>query len=374
MQVRFDSSGALTAEIKDKVHAYLATQDSRKYQRKMFFKTGVILCWALLSYVGLVFFSVGTGWMAFAFATCLGLAMAGVGFGIQHDANHGAYPAGPFVRRMLGCTLDLMGGSSYIWKFQHNINHHSFTNVADADADIDIGAIARLSPAQPHRAWFRYQHLYVWPFYSLLGVSWVIYADWRDYFNATIGKNSFPRPKGTEALLFWGGKVAWVILWLVIPLMFHSVGPWLLMLLWTYLVLGFTLSIVFQLAHIAEEAEFPALEGDPARAGRDFFTHQLATTVDFATKNRWLTWYLGGLNFQIEHHLFPKINHLHYPAIGRDRREGVPQARCAVLQSPDLPFGARIPCAVALPDGPEGRSPRPRHSRELRPCRRLDQF
>ncbi len=314
MIVRFDSSGALTAEIKEKVHAYLAAQDGSRLRRKMWTKTAIILLWAVASYAALVFW-VSTWWQAAIVSTSLGLAMAGIGFAIQHDANHGSYPASAFWRRLLGFTLDVMGGSSYIWKFQHNVNHHSFTNIHDADADIDLGPIARLGPGQPHRSYYRFQHLYVWPLYGLLAVSWVVYADWRDFFSRRIGSNPFAAPKGTERTLFWLGKALWIVVWLVVPLSFQSTGTWLAALLWTYLVLGFTLSIVFQLAHIVEDAEFMIVDDAPARVKREFFYHQLATTVDFAPKSRWLTWYLGGLNYQVEHHLFPKVCHLHYPAI-----------------------------------------------------------
>ena len=314
MIVRFDSSGALTAEIKERVHAYLATQDEAVVRRQMWTKTAAISLWAVASYCGLVFLA-STWWQAALLSTSLGLAMAGIGMAIQHDANHGSYPAGPIVRRALGFMLDLMGGSSYIWRFQHNVNHHSYTNIHDADADIDIGAVARLSPTQPHRSYFRYQHIYVWPLYSLLAASWVVYADWRDFFAGAIGSNRFPKPRGAEGVLFWLGKALWVVIWLAIPLAFQSAGTWLLGMLWAYLVLGFTLSIVFQLAHIVEEAEFLSFEGDKAPANREFFFHQLATTIDFAPQNRWMSWYLGGLNFQVEHHLFPKVCHVHYPAI-----------------------------------------------------------
>ncbi|MEO1338425.1 MAG: acyl-CoA desaturase, partial [Myxococcota bacterium] len=308
MLVRYESSGALANEIKAAVNAYVDAQDTGRLLRTMLTKTSVILTWSVVSYAGLVFFAT-SWWAAFLWSTSLGLAMAGIGMAIQHDANHGAYPGPRWLRRAMGFLLDLMGGSSYIWRFQHNVNHHSYTNVHDADADIDIGAFARLSPAQPHRAQHKMQHIYLWPMYSLLAVSWVVYADWRDFFSSTIGSNAFPTPKGRERILFWAGKAAWAVIWLIIPLSFNTPLAWLPMLLWTYLVLGFTLSVVFQLAHIVKEAEFLKLEGDPARAERDFFEHQLATTINFATKNRWLTWYLGGLNFQVEHHLFPTVPH-----------------------------------------------------------------
>lgn len=314
MQVRFASRTPLAVEIKKDVDAYLATHNHGAIRRKMVTKTVILLAWSLASYVGLVFFA-AHWWQGLLFSTSLGLAMAGVGFGIQHDANHGSYPLGRRWRRALGFCLDVLGGSSYIWCFQHNINHHSFTNVADADADISVGAFARLSPAQPRRAIHRFQYLYLWPLYSLLGLSWLLYADWRDYFASSIGSNHFPPPRGAERAIFWGGKLLWLVVWVIVPLSFQAWLPWFLYATWSYLVLGITLSIVFQMAHIVEEAEFPPLTGEPARTERDFFQHQLATTVNFAPENPLLNWYLAGLNYQVEHHLFPKLCHLHYPAI-----------------------------------------------------------
>jgi linoleoyl-CoA desaturase len=95
----------------------------------------------------------------------------------------------------------------------------------------------------------------------------------------------------------------------------HSLLSVIGLYLLTGVVLGLTLAIVFQLAHCVQEASFPAPAPGTRRMETEWFTHQVETTVDFARDNRFLTWYLGGLNFQIEHHLFPKICHVHYPAL-----------------------------------------------------------
>lgn len=314
MIVRFEPRSPLSMEIQERVEAWVATQDPRRVRTRMLHKTAWIVAWVVASYGGLVFLA-SEWWHGLALSTSLGLAMSSVGFGIQHDANHGAYPVGRRFRRVLGFFLDLMGGSSYLWRFQHNINHHSFTNVAGADNDISVGAFARLCPAQPRRTFHRFQHVYLWPMYSLLALNWFIWADWRDFVRGAIGSNPFPRPTGTERVLFWLGKGCWVAIWLIVPLTLHPAPVVIAFLVWTYLVLGFTMAVVFQLAHVVEEASFPLPSGQPARASCDFVTHQLATTVNFAPGSRWLNWYLGGLNFQIEHHLFPRLCHLHYPAI-----------------------------------------------------------
>jgi linoleoyl-CoA desaturase len=72
---------------------------------------------------------------------------------------------------------------------------------------------------------------------------------------------------------------------------------------------------VFQLAHTVEHTEFPVTDEITNRLPDEFAAHQIKTTANFATRNKVISWLVGGLNFQIEHHLFPKISHVHYPAI-----------------------------------------------------------
>ena len=316
MIVRYAPPTDAASLIKRRVRAYLDSQDDVPIRRRMICKTVVIFTWALVSYLSFLFWATET-WQIVLTSISMGLAAAGIGMGVMHEANHGSYPVHPVLRRALGFSLDLLGGSSYIWRFQHNVNHHTFTNVVNADNDITIGRIARLSPAQQHRWFHRFQHLYLWPLYSLLALSWAFWADWRDYGSGAIGENKFPRPRGLEGLLFWGGKAAWVVLWVVVPLQVHSLGATAAFFVLTLLVTGFVLSIIFQLAHVVEDVAFPSYEGSPARSELGFVEHQLATTANFAPKNRLLNWYVSGLNYQVEHHLFPKVCHLHYPALAK---------------------------------------------------------
>lgn len=320
MIVRFPPQTGFSAALKSRVAAYVAAQDSRSIRHRMLLKTAVVFAWALASY--LAYLLLATEWWHVGLAAAsMGLAGAGIGMSVMHDANHGSYPVGPRLRRALGWSLDVLGGSSYIWRFQHNVNHHTFTNVNDADHDITIGGIARLSPAQPRRFYHRFQHFYLWPLYAFLQLNWAFWADWRDYGTASIGENPFPRPRGKEAALFWLGKLAWVAVWFVIPLLFQPGGSVAIFGLTTYLVAGFVLSVVFQLAHVVDCVEFPEVRRDDPRCEREFLAHQVATTADFAQDNKLLGWYLGGLNFQVEHHLFPKLCHLYYPGIAVIVRE-----------------------------------------------------
>ncbi len=320
MLMRFAPRTEFAAELKTRVCEYLARQDDSAIQRRMLRKTAILLSWTAVSYVAFLVLPDGLLWPA-ATGLSMGLAAGAVGMGIMHDANHGAYPVSRRSSRMLGFSLDLLGGSSYIWRFQHNVNHHSFTNVVGADNDISIGALARLSPSQPLRGFHRWQQIYMWPLYALLQLSWAFWADWRDLIAGRIGDNPFPRPRGREAQLFWLGKALWAGLWFGVPLLFHGVGSVVVFGLVSYLVTGWVLGVVFQLAHVVEDVDFPTVDPDSPRTERDFAGHQVATTADFAPGNRVLGWYVSGLNYQVEHHLFPKVCHLHYPGIAPIVRE-----------------------------------------------------
>jgi linoleoyl-CoA desaturase len=287
---------------------------------RMFLKTAAILLWFGASYALLVFVA-ATWWQGALLCASLALAIGGIGFNIQHDANHGGYSRSGAVNGVLGFALDALGGSSYVWRWKHNIFHHTYTNVSGADHDIDVRPFARLAPAQPRRGFHRFQHLYVWALYGLLVPQWQL-EDVKQLVQGRIGASPFPRPRGLRLVELLGGKALFYGWALVIPLLLH---PWWVVLLagaFTSFLVGLVLSVVFQLAHCVEEAEFPV----PAahRLERAWAVHQVETTVDFARRSRLATWYLGGLNFQIEHHLFPRICHVHYPRISR-----IVEATCA---------------------------------------------
>lgn len=315
--VKFGPSVGFQTALKQRVDRYFErTGLPRRGCPQMYVKTGVMLAWLAASYALLVF-AASTWWTALPLAISLGLAVAAVGFNVQHDGGHQAYSDRRWVNRLMALTLDLLGGSSYLWARKHNAIHHSFTNITGADDDINLGPLGRLSPHQK-RLWFhRYQHVYLWLLYGFLTVKWHLVDDFRDVITGRIGGHTIARPRGWDLVVFIAGKVVFYSLAMVIPLLLH---PWTTVLAFyaaTVLVQGVVLSVVFQMAHCVEEAEFPLPSGDPARMENDWAVHQVETTVDFARSNRLLSWYVGGLNFQIEHHLFPQICHVHYPALSR---------------------------------------------------------
>jgi len=280
----------------------------------MYLKTAILLacfasCYALLAFMAREW------WQAAPLAILLGLAIAAVGFNVQHDAGHHGYSGRAWVNRLMSLTLDMIGGSSYLWHWKHGVYHHTFVNITGHDTDIELGPLGRLTPYQ-RRLWFhRWQHLYLWPLYGLMAIKWQLVDDFKNVITGWIGAHRFPRPRGWELAIFLGGKAVFFTLAFGLPLMLHPVWVVLLFYAATTLVVGMVLSVVFQVAHCVEEAEFPLPRPDTGRIDNAWAVHQVETTVDFARKSRVVSWLLGGLNFQIEHHLFPRICHVNYPAI-----------------------------------------------------------
>lgn len=314
-RLNFAPDTGFQKELRRRVDAHLKAQGlPERDVPRMYLKSVLVLALFVLSYVALVFVA-RTWWQALPLTVLLGLATAEIGFNIQHDGGHRAYSNHPWLNKLTAMTLDLIGGSSYIWHWRHVVFHHMYVNVAGHDVDIDLGILGRLSPQQPHRPIYRWQQWYLWPLYGLMAIKWHLYDDFHEVITGRIGNRQFPRPRGWALTVFVLGKLLFFTLAFGIPLLRHSLGAVLLFYAITVLVLGVTLSVVFQLAHAVEEASFPAPLPGTTRIEEAWAVHQAANTVDFARGNRSLSWLLGGLNFQIEHHLFPTICHVNYPPI-----------------------------------------------------------
>jgi linoleoyl-CoA desaturase len=247
-------------------------------------------------------------------------ALLATATGVMHDANHGAFARRRWANQALSYSADVLGASSWLWRFQHNELHHRHTNVEGVDNDIDQAPFARLSPSQAWRPWHRWQHLYLWPLYGLLTAQWFVASDWRALASGGLGEQRFrsaPRRRDVGALAL--GKVVHAAWALALPMVWHA---WWTVLAW-YLVsswlVGFGLAVVFQVAHCVDRAEFTDV--DVRRRGDDFVRHQLATTVDVELGRGPLGAYLGflsgGLAYQVEHHLAPKVPHTHYRTMAR---------------------------------------------------------
>jgi len=229
---------------------------------------------------------------------------------VQHDGGHGGYSRREGVNLLMAFALDLLGASSYVWSWKHNVFHHSNPNIAGLDSDIDLQPFCRLAPTQPRRAWHRFQHLYIWFLYSFLVVKWQLVDDFKELASGRIGGQHFARPRGRRLWILVAGKVIFFSWAFVLPLLLHPILSVAFCFALASMTVSLTLAITFQCAHVVEGAAFPSLDKS-GRASTEWAVHQVEASVNFAPRNRLLSWYLGGLNYQIEHHLFPRVCHLH---------------------------------------------------------------
>jgi linoleoyl-CoA desaturase len=313
--LKFAGNSDFQVEVRRRIDEFFRTTGRRERDcPQMYVKTAILLVCFITSYVFLVFIA-QTWWQALPLAILLGLATAAIGFNVQHDGSHQAYSNYDWVNKMMAMTLEVIGGSSHHWHWKHIIYHHTYVNITGHDTDIDIGGLGRLTPHR-RRFWFyRWQHYYLWPLYGFMAINWHLVGDFRDVIPGRIGEHRLPRPKGWDLVVFVAGKVSFFAVAFGIPLLFHPIWVVALFYAASAIVLGLVLSVVFQLAHCVEQAEFPLPSQDTGRIENAWAIHQVETTVNFARRSRVAAWLLGGLNYQIEHHLFPRICHVNYPAI-----------------------------------------------------------
>ena len=248
----------------------------------------------------------------------MGLGLAGIGMSVMHDANHDAYSANPFINKLVSQSLTLVGGNNRNWKTQHNVLHHTYTNIYGHDRDIDSKVIMRFSPAGKYHRIQKVQVFYVFFFYSIMSLYWTTAKDFVQYFE--FNKQGQHRDSGFQKFITLMGLIIWKAIYFtyvfVLPMIFLHVSflQVLVGFLTLHTIAGLILSIVFQLAHVVEDAKFP-IPDDKGNIQNEWAIHQLETTADFS-RNSWLiTYFVGGLNYQTEHHLFPRICHIHYPKI-----------------------------------------------------------
>lgn len=314
------TSKSFSKELRKRVNQYFKEHKlSKKANGRMRWKTVSVLLLYLLPFAGLFF--VGSNLLAiFLLFTAMGIGMSAVGMGLMHDAVHGAYHEKGWVNRWLGSSIYLICGNYTTWKYQHNILHHTYTNIEGLDEDLETRGLIRLHPNQ---AWKKFHRAQMWyaPFlYGLLTLNWVVLKDFAQL--RRYQKTGLARFSAKEARQEWLKlvltKALYLGIFLVLPMIFVPVAPYWIVLgfVLMHFVAGFTLSFIFQLAHVVDHVDTftPPLSGKMDDA---WMEHQLRTTSNFARNNKLVGWFVGGLNFQVEHHLFPNICHIHYPALSQ---------------------------------------------------------
>jgi len=304
--------------LRAKVDGYFKENQLRKSgELKLYLKSAILVLAALILYVTLVFFTPSV-WLSVLLCSLLGVNLALIGFNIMHEGGHQSFSHHSWLNRISAYFFNALGASSQFWKVKHNINHHNYTNIEGMDSDIDLKPLMRLHEDQP-RFWFhRYQHLYWVLLYGTAYLAWIFYYDFQKYFQGWISKGAgSKRKKQKEHFIFWLTKLLYLTIYLILPIMMVGVLPGLLGFIIVSFVFGLFISVVFQLAHVVEFTQFPAPNPGTNTIEQEWALHQIATTANFATKNKLISWMFGGLNFQVEHHLFPRISHIHYPKINQ---------------------------------------------------------
>jgi len=300
-------------------HYFKENQIPKTGNWKLYVKTVVMFSLLIAPYVMVLTLSINL-WVKLLLCIVMGIGMAGVGMNVMHDGNHGSFSKYPWINKFMGSSIYILAGNVFNWKVQHNILHHTYTNIHGHDEDLEAGRVLRFSK---HSQWFphhKFQHYYSVFLYGLLTLNWALFADFQQMKRYTKRKLSYLNSKRPS--LQWTGlyisKILYFSIWIVLPILLID-APW-----WTVIIgfvvmhytAGIILSLIFQLAHVVEDAEMHEAHKSGTMKNT-WAIHQLLTTVNFSTKNKFVNWFTGGLNHQIEHHIFPNISHIHYTDIAK---------------------------------------------------------
>ena len=339
--LRFTQKRDFQKTLNERVQAYLrANHIPGRDLPAMYVKTGVALAWWLGTYL-LLLFGEFPPLVNALLCVVWAMAIASVGFNVMHDANHGGYSDNPNINKLASLSAEMLGMSGFRWRTKHNVWHHTYTNISGFDDDVETFGVMRLTPRDPWKPLFKAQAWYFPVVYSMIGFDFIF----RDFMMVFTGKSDenhvYPKMNVADKITFWAGKLVYFAIMFAIPLM---VFPWWQVLTGFVIVMltvGLIMGVVFQLAHINGEATFPEPVGSPKRIENEWAVHQVETTTDFAPRNWLLNFYVGGLNYQIEHHLLPHICHLNYPRLAPIVRATCEEFGVHVQLLPDVAPGFR---------------------------------
>ncbi len=324
--VRFssESNAEFYSILRKRVNEYFKTSNISKFGNYKMVIKSIVMCSMYFGSYALFLANVSDSLIVnFLFWIVMGFGAAGIGMSVMHDANHGAYSKSLRVNKFMSMFMNLIGSNSTIWIYQHNVLHHSFTNVEGHDEDINVPFFLRFSPHQKLRKLHRFQHIYAWFFYGLQTIARVTVGDFTQAFvyrkkGLITSKKAFR--KVLLNVLFW--KLFYYSYMIVLPIIILPFSPWFTIFcyLTMHFIQGLFLSAVFQSAHIMPECAYP-LHDEEGNMANNWAVHQLETTTNFSPKSRIFSWYIGGLNYQVEHHLFSGICHIHYKKLSSIVRE-----------------------------------------------------
>jgi len=310
--------------LRTRVNAYFKDNNISRYANlNMKVKTAFMISLYFIPLALLAFGAISQVWVMFLLWALMGLGMAGIGLSIMHDANHGSYSRNQKVNDALGYLINFIGGYHINWKIQHNVLHHSFTNIHEHDEDLE-NSVLRFSPNQERKWIYRFQAFYAPVFYAIMTLYWSTSKDFqqvmRYHRKNLLATQGLTLRQALGELTF--NKAWYILLTMVMPMLMLPFSWWIPLLgfVMMHLICGLSLALIFQTAHVIEETNFFKAD-ESGSVENNWAVHQLLTTANFANGSRVFSWFIGGLNYQIEHHLFPNICHVHYRKISKIVRE-----------------------------------------------------
>jgi linoleoyl-CoA desaturase len=340
---RRDPSG-FQRVVNQRIEEYFANHKQFRGASARLWLKAIILFAVYLGPIYLILNEGLTVWAFYGLWVISGLGMAGIGMNVMHDAIHGSWSEKSWLNKLLGSSIYLLGGHPFTWRVQHNFLHHQYTNLKGLDEDVEVRGLVRLHHEEPLKPMHKWQSIYAPLLYGLLTLNWSLTKDITQMMRYTklglLKRFKMAPSKAWRSLII--GKLVYFAVFLIVPLIFAPYAWYLIVTGWLlkHFIAGSVLSFVFQLAHIVGDAEQPSWEGDSLDSG--FMEHQLRTTANFSRKSFFVTWYTGGLNYQVEHHLFPHISHAHYPKIASIVKQ--------TAQEFNLPYNEQSNFGVALID------------------------
>lgn len=311
------AKNSLHQDLRNRVQAYFTENNIKQSGGSQIMTKAIILVSIFVATYLHLMIGKPVWWVAALECALLGVVIASIGFNVMHDGGHGSFSESKIINKLASWSASMLGVSQFMWNVKHNMIHHTYTNVDGVDDDIEIGVMMRMAPTQEKFLIHKYQHVYFVVLYMLMYVFWVFFSDYKKYFTRKIGNFPIKKISFGDHIRFWAVKVWHLLAFIILPIYVWGIGAYLIGFVIMAVVSGFILSIVFQLAHTVEDAAFPTPDVETHKLPDEFAAHQIKTTANFATNNKFISWYVGGLNFQVEHHLFPKISHVHYPAINK---------------------------------------------------------
>lgn len=310
--------------LRKRVNEYFSKNKiDRRGNFQIWAKATVMISLYLAPYVLFYFNLFSNVWLFLTLWFLMGLGMAGIGLGVMHDANHGTFSRYDWINKIFGRTINFLGGNRTVWRIQHNVLHHTYTNVGGIDGDLEVGGMMRFSPQQKVRFFHRFQHIYAWFLYGLMTFSWMTTNDFKKMYKynkqglLASQKTSY----GKELFHLITYRIFYFTYTLVLPMIFFDFAWWQILIGFfiMHYTASFILSCIFQTAHVMETSLYdqPVDRVIPV----DWAEHQILNTANYAPKSKLFSWYAGGLNFQIEHHLFPTVSHVHYKRISNIIKE-----------------------------------------------------